>query len=381
MEDMAGITLQRQTLVPYPTMIKHEIVNSNEPFLYPLVGSIGFSPNAKTWQNFILWINTISLETFDVTTPGLVTSEWWNTLDKRHMWTQHFIYFCLQQGLHTLYVNLPRHETIAAHVRARGAHYALSQGPDFPTAKCITRYFPENPIKFDWDGNHLVWDKWPARTAASQVLQSTFLRAAKRINHQNTFVPLVLVDSQSIETVKMTISRSKAASPEKLKETIFVSSSYAITRDLLKFEPAVSPLTLSVEEDSARCPSLRVCRSEFQMLAIQDMLTQEGLSFSIIAHSYTEMENERQSWRAGHIFVDTPFDTENSKVKRCDTICHTDDVAKLQTFYSTLVEEVRNQLKVTRPEDCGTWFGAFISEAVNSAPEKVRKLLKCCSLS
>ena len=194
-------------------------------------------------------------------------------------------------------------------------------------------------------------------------------------------MPLVLVDSQSIETVKMTISRSKAASPEKLKETIFVSSSYAITRDLLKFEPAVSPLTLSVEEDSARCPSLRVCRSEFQMLAIQDMLTQEGLSFSIIAHSYTEMENERQSWRAGHIFVDTPFDTENSKVKRCDTICHTDDVAKLQTFYSTLVEEVRNQLKVTRPEDCGTWFGAFISEAVNSAPEKVRKLLKCCSLS
>ena len=44
-DDLAGISLQRQTLVPQKPHKQMEIVNDNEPFLYRLVGSIGFSPH------------------------------------------------------------------------------------------------------------------------------------------------------------------------------------------------------------------------------------------------------------------------------------------------------------------------------------------------
>eukprot|EP00557_Chaetoceros_sp_GSL56_P001045 CAMPEP_0176504396 /NCGR_PEP_ID=MMETSP0200_2-20121128/15908_1 /TAXON_ID=947934 /ORGANISM="Chaetoceros sp., Strain GSL56" /LENGTH=135 /DNA_ID=CAMNT_0017903819 /DNA_START=117 /DNA_END=521 /DNA_ORIENTATION=+ len=79
---MAGISLCRQTLVPLKPHRQEVIVNK-----------------------FVAWINSIDLDTFDVSTPELVTSDAWNSraFDKRHMWTQHFIYFSKQHNLFTLY--------------------------------------------------------------------------------------------------------------------------------------------------------------------------------------------------------------------------------------------------------------------------------------
>ena len=105
--DVAGIGLMRQNLIAEQPWSKKEIVNGHEPFLYTLVGTIGFSPHPIHWRAFLSWINSIDLNTFDVYIPGLVTSEWWQEQDKRHMWSQHFIYFCKQHRLFTLHVNLP----------------------------------------------------------------------------------------------------------------------------------------------------------------------------------------------------------------------------------------------------------------------------------
>ena len=105
--DVAGIGLMRQNLIAEQPWHKKEIVNGHEPFLYALVGTIGLSPHPAHWRAFLSWTKSINLGSFDVYIPGLVTSEWWQGRDKRHIWSQHFVYFCKQHDLYTLHVNLP----------------------------------------------------------------------------------------------------------------------------------------------------------------------------------------------------------------------------------------------------------------------------------
>jgi len=150
--DLAGVSLQRQTLVPRSPHRQHEIVNGHAPFLYALVGSIGFSPHWAQWRAFRAWMASVDAETVDVSTPGLVTSEWFDRLDRRQMWTQYFVWFCRQRGLYTLYVNLPGGETLAAHMRAKGEHFSGRDGRDFAVAAAVPLAFPAQPAAYGWDG-------------------------------------------------------------------------------------------------------------------------------------------------------------------------------------------------------------------------------------
>jgi FkbM family methyltransferase len=149
-DDLAGISLQRQTLVPKNPSKQMEIVNDHVPFLYALVGSIGFSPHPKQWTAFLHWVATADLDR--VSTPGLVTSDWYAQLDKRSMWTQAFIYFCKTHDLYTLYTNLPHKKTLGAHHREKGEHYGKTEGPDFALAQGVALDFPTKLVKYGWDG-------------------------------------------------------------------------------------------------------------------------------------------------------------------------------------------------------------------------------------
>ena len=151
-EDLAGISLMRQNLIAYYPRRTREIVNRHQPFLYSLVGTIAFSPHPMVWRSFLSWIGSIDLAKFDVSVPGLVTSDWWKGSDKRHMWSQHFIYFTKQHNLYTMYVNLPRNETLAAHMREKGAHYPGGEGQDFPLATAVKVTFPDRLCKYGWNG-------------------------------------------------------------------------------------------------------------------------------------------------------------------------------------------------------------------------------------
>ena len=151
-DDLAGISLSRQVLVPKTPSKTMEIVNDHKPFMYALVGSQGFSPHPKQWSSFLKWIQSIDLKTADVSTPGLVTSDWWKALDKRTMWTQHFIFFTKQYGLYTLYVNLPDNVALAAHHREKGQHFTKTEGRDFQLATKVAMEFPAELNKYGWDG-------------------------------------------------------------------------------------------------------------------------------------------------------------------------------------------------------------------------------------
>merc|ERR1712176_144405 len=130
--DIAGISLQRQTLVPQQPA-KHIHM---EPFLFKLVGSMGFSPHPQRWKEFLEWVAAKDLEHFDASVDGLITSEWYATQDKRSMWTQLFIRFCDEHSppLYTLYVNLPNGETLGGHWREKGEHLKEGLGLDFALA-------------------------------------------------------------------------------------------------------------------------------------------------------------------------------------------------------------------------------------------------------
>ena len=153
--DIAGISLQRQTLVPQKPNKEKEIVNNHEPFLYRLVGSIGFSPHWQQWQSFLKWVDSVNVDTVNVKTPDLITSDWFDTLDRRHIWTQYFIWFCNEHDLYTLYLNLPYKKTFASHMREKGEHFKGSEGRDFAVASEVVLKFPKNLQKYGWDGQKM----------------------------------------------------------------------------------------------------------------------------------------------------------------------------------------------------------------------------------
>ena len=127
---VAGYSLQRQDLVPLASKTSTSVpANDNVPFLYSLVGSIGFAPNARVWRDFLDWAECAIDNDVDVSVDGLVTSEWWNKLDKGGMWTQHFIYYMKRLGLGCLY-HFPQDagKALGVHWREKGEHYQRRGG-------------------------------------------------------------------------------------------------------------------------------------------------------------------------------------------------------------------------------------------------------------
>ena len=144
----------RQQLIPQKPYTRREIKNEHVPFLYALLGSIGFSPHPVRWREFIDWLNSINLDTYNVSIPSLITSDWLkNAGPKGHMWEQHYIYFCNKYKLYTLYINLPSQETLAAHMQEKGQHMRKTWGQDFNLAKNVSMQFPFVLNKYNWAGN------------------------------------------------------------------------------------------------------------------------------------------------------------------------------------------------------------------------------------
>ena len=172
--DMAGISLNRQDLIPDKSVKNFSIVNDHKPFLYKLVGSQGYSPHPAVWQQFLDFCATVDLDKFAADVPGLITSEWYSKLPKRGMWTQLFIYFCEQHNLYNLYVTLPDEKALVTHWREIGEHFQKAGGPDFALAEAVSYEFPARPVKYGWDGAVIEEDNGAAssetgQTAATEV--------------------------------------------------------------------------------------------------------------------------------------------------------------------------------------------------------------------
>ena len=82
--DLGGVSLCRQRMRASDS--QHIMVERDDPFLYRLPGSFGFSPNARFWQQFVNWAKTTDVEHADLYIPGTITSDWWR--DSPNFWEQ-----------------------------------------------------------------------------------------------------------------------------------------------------------------------------------------------------------------------------------------------------------------------------------------------------
>ena len=155
--DLGGISLQRQTLIPKKPHKNREIINDHKPFLYKLVGSIGFSPHPQQWKKFLLWTKMKNLNTYEAKVDGLITSDWYVISNKKSIWTQLFIKYCVIEDLYTLYINLPEKKTLATHWKEKGEHFRGNEGKDFELNQKIKLEFPTNLVKYDFDGKPIAY--------------------------------------------------------------------------------------------------------------------------------------------------------------------------------------------------------------------------------
>ena len=317
--DIAGISLQRQSLVPQQPHHNNLKVASNKPFLYKLVGSIGFSPNPVYWRLFLRWVESINLDSFDVSTPDLVSSVWWNQLDKRHMWTQHFIFFSLTMDIYTLYVNLPNEETLAAHMRAKGAHFETDEGADFHTAKNISMNFPQHLTKYDWNGKELSQDM----TSLDRNVKSTLVYNARRIQAENGFTYIMFLNAAFLNMTKSWVCEVRRTAEKVLQSTLFISSDFETTRKLFAFEPSLLIFTMpSNLKQAVSFGSYSYYSVVLERLKLQNTLLQEGIHIHIIESDQFWSEDVTPSLRKKFEQFDLiagqegPFPQSNETVSR-----------------------------------------------------------------
>ena len=104
-DDLGSISLCRQRLRASDGAIvtKHMA----EPFLYRMIGSFGFSPNAKHWKPFVEWIQSVDIKTINIDVPGTISTQWHRY--RPDSWEQYYIWRCQHERLlYALYVHFER---------------------------------------------------------------------------------------------------------------------------------------------------------------------------------------------------------------------------------------------------------------------------------
>ena len=156
--NVAGFSLQRQQLVPVKDGRQKGSkvpINDHIPFLYPLIGSIGFAPLPKVWRDFVEWTKCALCNDVDVSVPSLKTSNWWKRGNKRAMWTQHMIYYMYHNDLYCLYQIPKNGRALSVHWKEKGEHFKGNIGKaDFPKVTNADEIgdlvFPEHPALYNW---------------------------------------------------------------------------------------------------------------------------------------------------------------------------------------------------------------------------------------
>jgi hypothetical protein len=102
--------------------------DDNIVFIYPILGTCGFSPNKINWLNFLKWYRTVSKDKrFIPLIPGMGPSKWY----KEHvtagrtqsMWEMCHIYYAWHHNERTLYPNLLKCDAMTINWKEVGLHF------------------------------------------------------------------------------------------------------------------------------------------------------------------------------------------------------------------------------------------------------------------
>lgn len=155
--DIAGFTLQRDpgTL----RIIDRKKIEPSQNFLFPFVGSWGFSPTSKHWNNFTRWARIYQKHEhlYKPYVVGTIFTEWYKTFEKQGrcpgrncMWTQlHLKYTSMFPDRYTVYANCPYETSLSSNYRETGVHYgAGSVGLGQKTDEILKNNFPSSLYSF-----------------------------------------------------------------------------------------------------------------------------------------------------------------------------------------------------------------------------------------
>ena len=165
--DIAGYTLQSESVNSARSMRPISRPRNQTVFLYKLLGSWGYAPHPKSWMHFQDWYHAARNDPhFHPYVPKATTfTNWYKTFEQENrqdsMWTIWHVYYCDKFDMFTVYNNIEMctndsNHLLCANRMEVGLHVGR-KGPE--NTKNILRIWsddyiklPDNPLRYEFDG-------------------------------------------------------------------------------------------------------------------------------------------------------------------------------------------------------------------------------------
>lgn len=124
-------------------------------YLYPLVGTWGYAPTAKSFTRFREWYHSLPSD-FSPHVEGLTPTEWYKNFEKKgteklRMWTMHHIkYTNTHVDRYTVYPNYKGNYTFSANHREAGLNFNGKQ-----------KQGASHDLLLEWDPDYVRFAKSP----------------------------------------------------------------------------------------------------------------------------------------------------------------------------------------------------------------------------
>ncbi|XP_076080579.1 uncharacterized protein LOC143051580 [Mytilus galloprovincialis] len=134
--------------------------DENIVFLYPVLGSWGFSPSRDNWIGFQNWFREAHKnKTFLPLVPGILPTLWYKKELKagthENIWTMWQIYYAYSKNERTLYPNFPNKTGMTINWRENGLHFSKAvevAGPLVESWDERIENLPVEPVHLDVNG-------------------------------------------------------------------------------------------------------------------------------------------------------------------------------------------------------------------------------------
>ncbi|KAL3884477.1 hypothetical protein ACJMK2_024615 [Sinanodonta woodiana] len=143
-----------------------DVNKTHKAFLYPILGTWGFSPNNRNWRAFSDWYMMVRGDpSFQPYVEGIHPSVWYQEqLEKGQqdrMWSMWFIYYAWMHKEYTMYSNFKDHQGLTINWKEPGLHYSKSDDVTKPDPLLLdwkSEYedLPDNPVIVDVNGNEMI---------------------------------------------------------------------------------------------------------------------------------------------------------------------------------------------------------------------------------
>ena len=282
-EDIHGFSLQRQHvkgIYDGMDMVVDDV--KYHTFMYPALGTWGYSPKASVWRSWLDWYYKVQKEDpeFQPIMPGFLYNVWYQMFLRdgtaSSMWEMWHLYYVDKRHLTCVYANPPGGKTLCSNWQEAGLHFDGSSAK--PKHETLQEWapelidFPDEPLQLGWDGNPVIFE---------HALSTKVIRFAHKL-YEDTKKDIVLafVDDNSVD-----FARNWLCSTQKLRihnQIVLICSDHAYTQ-LKNNEYVVATLNLHNQNDQSVVllfQSLSHAKVDFWVADVDSIWLKSPLSLS-----------------------------------------------------------------------------------------------------